>query len=502
MNGMGPRARARVSSGPLASLPPVRLGDVAAAVEGAVLRGDPQTAVTEAAFDSRNVPGGALFFCVPGANADGHAFAVEAAAAGAVALVVQRWLDVDVPQLLVGSVRESMGPMSAQVFGHPAAAMRTVGVTGTNGKTTITYLLESIFTQSGLRPGVIGTTGARAAGEPIPIEQTTPEAPNLQRLLAAMRLRGVEAIAMEISSHALAQFRADGVTHDVAVFTNLSQDHLDFHGSIERYFEAKARLFTPALARRGVVNVDDAHGRLLANAPIPTTTIAVDTQADERATDIVVDRDGIAFRVGGLEVRSRLRGRFNVDNCLCAVAAARLVGCADRDIVAGIALVPGIPGRFESVDAGQDFLMLVDYAHTPDGLRNVLNASRPLSSGRVIVVLGCGGDRDRGKRPMMGATATELADLTIVTTDNPRSEDPLAIIAQIEPGAKRGGGEYIVEADRRTAIGIAVRVAAPGDVVVVAGKGHEPYQELIGGRVPFDDREVAREHLNALRESA
>jgi UDP-N-acetylmuramoyl-L-alanyl-D-glutamate--2,6-diaminopimelate ligase len=375
--------------------------------------------------------------------------------------------------------------------------MTLVGVTGTNGKTTITYLLEAIFRVAGRAVGVIGTTGVRIDGRAVPFPRTTPEAVDLQRLLAEMVDAGVGAAAMEVSSHGLAQHRVDGTRFDVAVFTNLTQDHLDFHGSIEEYLAAKARLFTPALADRAVINVDVPEGRGLVGR-IPTTTYGVAADADVRATDVRVTAGGIAFGVDGVVVRSPLRGRFNVDNCLAALATGRVLGFDDAVTAEAIASVAGVPGRVEPVEAGQDFLVIVDYAHTPDSVENVLRAARPLASGRVLVVFGCGGDRDRAKRPLMGRAATAHADLAIVTSDNPRSEDPLAIIAEIEPGAREGGGHYVVEPDRRAAIRLAMAEARPGDVVVIAGKGHETSQELAGRTIAFDDRLVAAEELAAL----
>jgi UDP-N-acetylmuramoyl-L-alanyl-D-glutamate--2,6-diaminopimelate ligase len=481
------------------SFPPVAAGRVADAVRAEV-RGDRSVQVVDAAYDSRDVRSGCLFFCIPGATADGHAFAGDAVASGATAVVVERWLDLDVTQLRVGAVREAIGPMSAAVFGRPAAGMTLVGVTGTNGKTTTTYLLEAVFRAAGLVPGVIGTTGAHVDGAPVPLARTTPEAPDLQRLLATMRADGVRAVAMEVSSHALEQHRVDGVRYDVALFTNLSQDHLDFHHSMEAYFAAKARLFTPELAVRGLANADDPYGRRLLRSPtIAMSSFALGTAADLTADDVRVDERGSSFRVRDVAVRTPLRGRFNVENCLAALAAADALGIDLRTAAAAIGGVADVPGRMEPVDAGQDFLVVVDYAHTPDSILGVLRGARPLASGRVIVVFGCGGDRDRAKRPLMGRAATSEADLTVLTSDNPRSEDPLAIIDDVVRGAEEGGGAFVVEPDRRAAIGLAVREAAPGDVVVIAGKGHERVQELADRTVPFDDREVALAALEALR---
>jgi UDP-N-acetylmuramoyl-L-alanyl-D-glutamate--2,6-diaminopimelate ligase len=495
-----PRTGARVSSGAVtAAFPPVPLDDLVAVVADATIRGDGGTPVTDVAFDSREVGPGALFFCVPGLHVDGHTFASAALEAGAAALVVERWLDVEAPQVLVGSVRDAMGPISAEAFAHPASSMVTVGVTGTNGKTTVTYVLASIFEAAGWTAGVVGTTGASVAGEPVPLARTTPEAPDLHRLLARMRDRGVRGAALEVSSHALAQRRVDGVVFDVAVFTNLSQDHLDFHATMDAYFDAKARLFTPVHTVRAVVNVDDAFGRRLLRDPaVPTTTFGLGAGADVRAGDVVVTRDGIGCTMGGVTIRSRLRGAFNAENVLAAFAAARELGIGDDAIGRGIAAVHEVPGRMEPIEAGQDFLVVVDYAHTPDSIRSVLRAARPLTSGRLILVFGCGGDRDHAKRSPMGAAATSGADLSVVTTDNPRSEDPLAIIAEVERGAQEGGGSFVVEPDRRVAIRLALQEAGPGDTVVIAGKGHERFQELRGETVPFDDRSVAREELEVL----
>jgi UDP-N-acetylmuramoyl-L-alanyl-D-glutamate--2,6-diaminopimelate ligase len=474
--------------------PQVRLADVAAAV-GAEVRGDPDRTVRDASNDSRDVPAGSLFFCIPGDHADGHAFAEQAVDAGAAALVVDHPLAVAVPQLLVRSVRHAIGPMAAAVFGYPARELTVIGVTGTNGKTTITYLLESVFRAAGWRPGVIGTTGLRIDGVPSPLAHTTPEAPALHRAFAQMRADGVRAVAIEISSHALAQHRVDGLVVDAAIFTNLSQDHLDLHETMESYFESKRRLFTPALAHHGVVNADDAWGRRLLEDPaIPITSYGVDGPADVRATDVAVGGTGSTAVIDAVPVRTALRGRFNVENVLAAIVAARVVGIATDIATRGVAELARVPGRMEPIDAGQDFTVVVDYAHTPDSIHNVLRGARGSADGRVIVVFGCGGDRDRAKRPMMGLAAAEDADLVIVTTDNPRSEDPLAIIDEITSGIPDGAAS-IVEPDRATAIQRAIDAAHPGDVVVVAGKGHETTQEIGGVFVPFDDREVARAAL-------
>jgi UDP-N-acetylmuramoyl-L-alanyl-D-glutamate--2,6-diaminopimelate ligase len=463
---------------------PMTLLDVLRGVPERQVRGT-DTPLGSLAYRSDDAELDSLFFCVPGTKLDGHDFAPEAVARGAAALIVERWLDLDVAQVRVPSVRAAMGPISAEFYGHPADRMLTVAVTGTNGKTTTTYLLESVFTAAGLTPGVIGTTGLRVAGRPLPQSRTTPEAPDLHRTFAEMLDEGVRAVAMEASSHGLEQHRVGGVRFSCAVFTNLSQDHLDYHGSVEEYFRAKALLFTPEMAQRAVVNADSSEGRRLLGSSVPTLTYGLESDADLRAVDVETTERGIAFRVN------------NVYNCLAAFSAARTVGIEDDTAAAGLAAVQGVPGRLEAIEEGQGFLVVVDYAHTPDSLENVLAAVRPLGS-RVIVTFGCGGDRDRAKRPMMGEVATRLADLTVITSDNPRTEDPLAIIAEIEPGARAGGGRYVVEPDRTAAIRVALAEARPGDVVVIAGKGHETGQEFEDHTIPFDDRVVARDAIREL----
>ncbi|HET9723996.1 MAG TPA: UDP-N-acetylmuramoyl-L-alanyl-D-glutamate--2,6-diaminopimelate ligase [Actinomycetota bacterium] len=474
------------------------LGDLLVDVSHAEVLGDAARSVTSLHYRSSDIERGGLFFCIPGSRLDGHDFAAEAVSRGASVVVVERRLPIDVTQVRVASVREAMGPISAAFHGRPAERLRMIGVTGTNGKTTTTFLLESVFRAAGWTPGVVGTTGVRVDGRIVPFPRTTPEAPDLQRLLAEMVEAGVDAVAMEVSSHGLHQHRVDGTRYGVAVFTNLTQDHLDYHASMEEYFEAKARLFTPALSDRAVVNHDSAEGRRLAGSGLPTVTFGLDRGADVRATEVRTSRDGLSFRVGNLRVRSALHGLFNVENCLAVLATAREFGIADEATVRGIGEVRGVPGRVEAVEAGQAFLVVVDYAHTPDSLENVLRTARPLATGRVIVVFGCGGDRDRAKRPLMGRVATDVADLAVITSDNPRSEDPDAIVAEVEAGAREGRGAYVVEVDRRAAIRVAVRRAAPGDVLVIAGKGHETYQELADRTIPFDDREVAAEEIRAL----
>lgn len=463
----------------------MRLAEAVAALPVRRLVGDGSVEVTGISHDSRRVRPGDLFCCVRGAHADGHAFASAAVAAGAAAVLCERELAVGVPQVVVPDTRAAMGPVADAVFGHPSRRVAVVGVTGTNGKTTTTHLLAAVCDHAGMPCGLIGTlSGAR----------TTPEAPELQATLAAHVAAGKRAVAMEVSSHALELHRVDAVRFAVAVFTNLGRDHLDFHGTLEAYFRAKARLFEPERAAVGVVNADDPHGRLLLEAArIPTRAFRL---AD--AADLDVGVTASTFRWEGHPVRLRLGGVFNVANALAAATAARELGVAPADVAAGLSAAGPVPGRFEPVEAGQPFTVLVDYAHTPEALEQVLRAARG-AEGRLIVVFGCGGDRDPTKRPVMGATAARLADVVVITSDNPRHEDPMAIIAAVKAGTTGGPATVVVEPDRRAAIAAALAAAAPGDVVVVAGKGHETHQELGDRTVAFDDRAVVRELLAGVR---
>jgi UDP-N-acetylmuramoyl-L-alanyl-D-glutamate--2,6-diaminopimelate ligase len=454
--------------------------------------------VDDLAYDAGEAGPGTLFFCVPGSRADGHDFAGEAVANGAVALVVERPLDLQVPQLVVPDARRAMAPAADEVFGHPSQELEIAAVTGTNGKTTTAFLLYSILAAAGRRPGLLGTIECRVGGERRPAIRTTPEAIDLQRAFREMLDAGDRSCALEATSHGSELGRLDRVRFAALVFTNLTQDHLDFHGTIERYFDAKRRLFIETRPP-AAVNVGDAHGRQLADelrGRQPLLTYGFADDAELRPERLESGPRGASFRAGGLDLQTRLRGRFNVENVLGAVAAARLLELPDEAIVKGVRELRGVPGRFEAVDEGQPFAVLVDYAHTPDSLENVLRTARELAQGRLICVFGCGGDRDRGKRPLMGRIASELADLAIVTSDNPRSEEPEAIIAEIVAGA---GEDVEVEPDRTRAIGQALETAAAGDVVVIAGKGHEQGQEFRNGeKIPFDDREVAREALRRL----
>ena len=437
------------------------------------------TEVRDLAYDTRAVTPGSLFFCVRGEHVDGHELAAEALARGAVALVVERRLDLDAPQLVVADTRASMAVAADEFFGRPTQELTVAGVTGTSGKTTTSFLLFAILAAAGRRPGLLGTVEARVGGERRGVVRTTPEAIDLQRLFREMLDVGDRSCAMEASSHAATLHRLDRVRFSVLVFTNLSQDHLDFHGDMESYFEAKRRLFVDGCPP-AAVNVDDDYGRRLAAELPDATTFGF-------ADDAEIGPEALA----GIDLK--LRGRFNVANALGALAAARLLGIDDAAIARGVESVRGVPGRFESVDEGQGFAVIVDYAHKPGALEHVLRAARELAAGgRVICVVGAGGDRDRGKRPLMGRLASELADVAIVTSDNPRGEDPQAIIDEIVAGA---GGDVEIEPDRARAIARAIELARDGDVVLIAGKGAEQGQQFADRIVPFDDREAAREAL-------
>ena len=451
------------------------------ALEPVEVLGRPSVEVRDLAYDARTVTPGAVFFAVPGERSDGHDFAADAVERGAVALVVERALDLHVPQVVVRDSRAAMAPAADVFFGEPTRELEVVGVTGTSGKTTTSFLLFAILAAAGRRPGLLGTVEARVGGERRGVVRTTPEAIDLQRLFREMLDAGDRSCAMEASSHASVLHRLDCVRFAVLVFTNLSQDHLDFHGDMESYFQAKRRLFLAEPRPVAVVNVGDEWGsRLAAELPDAITFSAKD--AGQLA-----------------DVDLKLRGRFNVENALAALFAARLLGIEEDAIRRGLESVRGVPGRFESVDAGQPFHVIVDFAHKPGALENVLRAARELAAGNhVICVVGAGGDRDRGKRALMGRLASELADVAIITSDNPRSEDPEEIAAEIVSGAV---GEVEIELDRAAAIGRAIELARPGDVVVIAGKGAEQGQEFADRTVPFDDRETAKEALRALEAS-
>jgi len=487
----------------------VHLHDLIGGLGGSEQRGELHVDVRSIVHDSRDVTPGAMFACIRGASTDGHAYAAAAVDAGAVALLVEEFVALPVPQVRVESVRRALGPLAARLYGSPSRSMRVLGVTGTNGKTTTTYLLEAVAAAAGDITGLIGTTGARIGPRSVPLARTTPEATDLQALLHAMHDAGVGTVAMEVSSHALHQHRVDGTEFAAVAFLNLSHDHLDYHTSMDEYFDAKAQLFGARFAKRGAINLDDPYGRrLLARAQaagVDVWTFGSDDGADITAQDVEFGTRGAQFRLvsrrddAEVPVDFALAGPFNVTNALAAAATARAAGFPLAAIADGLSAPVVVPGRFERVDAGQDFAVLVDYAHTPDALERVLDAARAVAGprGRIAVVFGCGGDRDRAKRPLMGAAAARGADIAVVTSDNPRSEDPAAIANDVLAGVAPDR-QPVVELDRRAAIRVALAQARAGDVVVIAGKGHETGQTTGGVTIAFDDREVAREELEGL----
>jgi UDP-N-acetylmuramoyl-L-alanyl-D-glutamate--2,6-diaminopimelate ligase len=472
-------------------------------------------AVTGLASDSRKVEPGTVFVAVPGFKQDGRKFIPEALQRGAAVVVTEG--EDPLPgeaqaRILVPSVREALARLADAYFGHPSRRLTVVGITGTNGKTTTAYLVEALLRAKGMRPGVVGTIQYRVGDQELPAGQTTPEPVELQSLLARMVDAGARGVAMEVSSHALALHRVDGMAFDVGVFTNLTQDHLDFHGTLEAYRQAKARLFV-LLARGGkprpwaVINADDPAGRSMTEGlDLPTLTYGMAASAQIRQRRFTSGIDGISLEAetpaGPLALRSPLIGEHNVMNLLAALGVGLALGMSPATVASALGSVASVPGRFEQVDAGQPFLVVVDYAHTPDALERVLTTTRKLTGARLGVVFGCGGDRDRGKRPIMGGIAARLSDRVWITSDNPRSEDPLAIMREIETGLGRvwpSPDRHVMIPDRRAAIRDALAWARPGDTVVIAGKGHETYQIIGSELFPFDDRAVARQILAELR---
>jgi UDP-N-acetylmuramoyl-L-alanyl-D-glutamate--2,6-diaminopimelate ligase len=478
-----------------------------ARVVGAVeVHGVPRGVWERVQYDSRAVGSGDVFVAIRGLKADGHAHLRQARDAGAVAAVVETVTPgLDLPQIRVLDTRRALALLAAEETGHPSRELVMVGVTGTNGKTTTTHLIAAELEARGDRVGVIGTVGYRFGGQTEPAPHTTPEAPDLARLLRRWRDRGATAVAMEVSSHALALDRTYGVAFDAGVFTNLTQDHLDFHGTMEGYRDAKARLFRAETrgdrtkAFTGAVNTDDPDGRWIRErGDPPILGFGLEPGAEVTAEDIRWERSGTRLRIrsphGTSSVALRLRGAFNVMNALAAFTAGLAVGVPATALAAGLESVPSVPGRLEPVEAGQPFEVLVDYAHTPDALGRALDAVRATGPRRLICVFGCGGDRDRGKRPLMGAVAAERADEVFLTSDNPRSEDPESILAEIQAGV-RGAAHVRTIVDRTQAIGAAIAACGEGDALLIAGKGHETYQILGARTIPFDDRQVARDAL-------
>lgn len=457
------------------------------------------------AMDSRRIQQGDLYACIPGFQVDGHDFAADAVASGAVALLVEHFLPINIPQVKVENVRQVLGPIASAVYDRPSKKLELVGVTGTNGKTTITYLIEKIGVKCGKRVGLIGTLGSRINGREIPGERTTPEAIELQKLLAEMVDEGVDLAVMEVSSHAMDLGRVSGCEFDAGIFSNLTQDHLDYHKSMEEYLFAKSRLFANLLGKKqpkmSIINGDDpAFEALSLASAAPVVSYGITHDVDYRAEEVKVTPDGVSFQARFRDSVQKIHyatpGIFSVYNALAAFAWGIERGYDQALVARALAEIPGVPGRFESIRLGQLFQVVVDYAHTPDGLENVVRTARDFTKGRLITVFGCGGDRDRGKRPLMGTVASQWSDFVLVTSDNPRTEDPDRIIEEILVGVS--GVDFVAIRDRKEAIRTACRMAKSGDTVLIAGKGHETYQ-IIGTKVhPFDDREVAREAIGGL----
>ena len=458
--------------------------------------------VSGVAYASGSVKPGDAFFCIPGFRFDGHEFAADAVERGASVIVASHRLPgLSAPVALVGDTRVALAHASARFFGDPSRRLEVVGLTGTNGKTTTTYLLDSVLRAAGRKTGVIGTIETRIGDRRLGSSRTTPESRDLQGLLARMARSGVDAVSMEVSSHAIDLHRVDAISFAVAAFTNLSQDHLDYHATLEEYFSVKTRLMRCVGEEHRVVNIDDEHGRSLAEQVPVVWTVGFAGDATVRAEAVDLRSTRSEFELvtpaGSRHVMLPLAGAFNVSNALVAAGCALALGIDLETIARGLDDAPQVPGRLERIDAGQDFTVLVDYAHTPDGLAKAIGAVRAVTQGRVITVFGCGGDRDPDKRPLMGRVAGELSDVAVLTSDNPRTEDPVGIILQVQDGLAPTASEHHTEVDRRAAIAFAVGLARAGDAVLIAGKGHEDYQIFSDRTVHFDDREVAREELGA-----
>ena len=481
------------------------LAEIIKGIEAQASSGNSQIIVRGMSMDSRRVQPGDLYACVPGFQVDGHDFALNAIASGAVALVVERFLPLNVPQVKVFNVRQVLGPLAATVYDHPSKQLELVGVTGTNGKTTITYLIEKIGTKHGKKVGLIGTLGSRIDGREIPGERTTPEAIEIQKLLGEMVAEGVSLAVMEVSSHAMDLGRVSGCEFDAGIFTNLTQDHLDYHKTIADYLYTKSSLFSNLKGKKqpkiSILNGDDSSFKMLSQASAaPVVSYGINNEVDYRAENVEVTSEGVRFVVRFRESRQDIQystpGVFSVYNALAAFVWGVERGYNPVTVAEALAEISGVPGRFESIRLGQPFQVIVDYAHTPNGLENVGQTARGFTKGRLITVFGCGGDRDRGKRPLMAEAASEWSDFVIVTSDNPRTEDPDQIIKEVLIGIS--GVDHVALRDRREAIWSACRMARPGDTILIAGKGHETYQIFGTEAHPFDDREVAREALRGL----
>lgn len=482
------------------------LKDLLAGVPGVLeTRGNMVVDIEALITDSREKTTNGLFFCISGMRFDAHAFAPQAADNGCSALVVERFTQAGIPQVRVDNVRSAMAYVAANFYGHPERGMRMVGVSGTKGKTTTSYLMKAILEKAGFKTGLIGTTGNLIGEKHITSNMTTPDPIDLHRCLRQMRDEGVEAVSMEVSAHAIDMRRLDGVTFEAACFTNFSQDHLDYFGTMENYFETKKSFFMHGAVLNASLNADEEMSqRIIDDIKIPYLTYGISAEADVFARDIEISEDGVSFSIllRGLEempVRMHLTGMFNVYNALAAASLAMIMGIDRTAIREGLESVQAVPGRVEMLDTHTPYKVILDYAHSPDALENVLKTVRAFTKNRLIALFGCGGDRDHGKRPMMGEIVGRLADFSILTSDNPRTEDPAAILRSIEEGVKKTDGRYVVIENRREAIRRALEMGREGDVIILAGKGNETYQDIMGVKRPFDEKVVVRELLEEMR---
>ena len=468
-------------------------------------KGDMEVRIDALITDSREKTSGGLFFCISGARFDAHTFVGQAEKNGCVAFVVERILDADVPQVKVENVRSAMAYIAAAFYGHPEKEIRMVGVCGTKGKTTTSYLMKAILEKAGFKTGLIGTTGNMIGEKRLHSNLTTPDPIDLHRCLRQMRDEGVEVVSMEVSAHAVAMHRLDGVTFEAACYTNLSQDHLDYFGTMENYFETKKSFFMHGQVLNAALNADDeTSDKIIKDIKVPYLTFGISSDADVFARDIEISEDGVSFSIllRGLEempVHMHLTGMFNVYNALAAASLAMIRGIDKQAIREGLESVVNVPGRVEMLDTKTPYKVILDYSHSPDALENILTTVRTFTRSRLIVLFGCGGDRDHGKRPIMGEIAGRLADFSILTSDNPRTEDPNAILASIEEGIKPTGGKYVIIENRRDTIRHALEVGRDGDVIILAGKGHETYQDIMGVKRPFDEKVVVQELLRELQ---
>ena len=468
-------------------------------------RGDLDTEILELTAGSKNKTTAGLFFCIVGARFDAHDYAFEAVENGCAALIVERFVELDVPQVRVSNGRAAMSRIAMAFYGYPSRKMRMIGVTGTKGKTTTTYLLKSIMEKAGLKCGLIGSTGSMIEDRHLDGKLTTPDPIDLQKMLRRMLDEGVQAVVMEVSAHAIDMNRLDGMIFEVGCYTNLSQDHLDYFYTMERYYETKKLFFTSGMVQNAAVNADDeTSGDLISALKMPFVTYAIAIDADVFARDIEITEEGVHFSVQmqglpDLRIHMRMTGMFNVYNALAASSCALIMGIDPEHIRAGLEAVASVPGRIEMLQTGTPYKVILDYSHAPEALRNILKTVRQFTRNRLIAVFGCGGDRDKGKRPMMGEIGGKMADYCILTSDNPRTENPMVILAAIEKGIKPTGGKYEVIENRREAIRRALEMGEDGDVIVLAGKGHETYQEIMGVKRPFDEKVIVSEILLEMR---